>query len=82
MRQQIVLTALLTATTVIAAAQMSTRDIVTTAEEEIRRLENEQLDARLRRDFAALDRIWADEFVFTLAGFVQIEGTSLSRLPG
>ncbi len=55
---------------------------MTTAEEEIRRLENEQLDARLRRDFAALDRIWADEFVFTLAGFVQIEGTSLSRLPG
>jgi hypothetical protein len=72
MRQQIVQTALLTATTVIAAAQMRTRDIVTTAEEEIRRLENEQVDARLRRDFAALDRIWADEFVFTLAGFVQI----------
>ncbi len=65
MRQRIFLTALLTAATVIAAAQMVARDTVTTAEEEIRRLENEQVDARLRRDFAALDRIWADEFVFT-----------------
>jgi hypothetical protein len=65
MRQQLILAVLVAVTTGVVVGQVRLRDAGTSVDDEIRRIEDEQVNARLRRDFVTFDRIWADEFVFT-----------------